>query len=343
MFRFAKFQIPNHILVIIGILLHSCQAEIPSRKYNGISLVASRDSLEESQIDRILSVNANVVALMPYAFMGSPEQPELIFDVDRQWFGERAEGIEQAISILQYRKLKIMIKPHIWIRNGQFTGNLNFSSEKDWLIFEESYRKYMLLYANIAEKHQIEMFCIGTELFNFTNERPEFWKSLMRDVRKVFNGKIVYAENWDKVDKTEIWKETDYIGVDAYFPIHDAASPEKEEIREGWKEHKNMLQELSSKYHKPIIFTEYGYRNIDHSLKKPWKSDRNYSNINNDLQARALEIIYEEFWNENWFSGGFLWKWHQYEKAGGTENDRFTPQNKPAENIVKEYYQKFRN
>jgi len=29
--------------------------------------------------------------------------------------------------------------------------------------------------------------------------------------------------------------------------------------------------------------------------------------------------------------------------AGGLENNRFTPQNKPAENVVKKYYQKFRN
>lgn len=343
MFRFAKFHIPNFILVLIGILLQSCQAEIPSRKYNGISLVASRDSLKESQIDPILSINANAVALMPYAFMRSLEQPELIFDVDRQWFGERAEGIEQAIAILHEKKLKIMIKPHIWIRNGEFTGNLNFSSEKDWESFEASYRNYVLLYAGIAEKHQVEMFCVGTELFNFTNIRPDFWESLIGDVRKVYNGKIVYAENWDKVDKTEIWEEVDYIGVDAYFPIHDSASPEKEEIREGWKKHKTMLQELSLEYHKPIIFTEYGYRNIDHSLKEPWNSERNYSNINHDLQARALQVIYEEFWTENWFHGGFLWKWHQHEEAGGLSNDRFTPQNKPAQDVVKNYYSRFRN
>lgn len=75
----------------------SCQAEIPSRKINGISLVASRDSLNPAQINQLTRVNANAIALMPYAFMGDKKEPELIYNIERQWFGERAEGIAQAI------------------------------------------------------------------------------------------------------------------------------------------------------------------------------------------------------------------------------------------------------
>ena len=114
-------------------------------------------------------------------------------------------------------------------------------------------------------------------------------------------------------------------------------------IQEGWQKHKSLLKQLSSKYHKPVLFTEYGYRSIDYALKEPWNSNRNISDINHNLQVKALESIYEEFWTENWFGGGFLWKWHQSLDSGGLENDRFTPQNKPAENTVREYYRKFRN
>ena len=325
------------------LMLNSCANKSPNTKYNGLSLVASRDSLHASHIEPIIQVNANAVALMPYAFMRADENPELIFNIERQWFGERTDGIEHSIELLKEKDLKIMMKPHIWIQNGDFTGELKFSSESEWEIFENSYREYILLYVKIAEKYKLDLFCIGTELFNFVDQRPEFWNELIAEIRKEYSGKLVYAENWDKVNQTDIWQKLDYIGVDAYFPIHDDASPSKAEIKEGWQKHKFMLEDLSTQHYKPVLFTEYGYRSIDHTLKEPWNSDRNITTINHDLQAKALESIYEEFWTENWFSGGFLWKWHQHLDSGGLENNRFTPQNKPAENTVREFYRKFRN
>lgn len=325
------------------ILILSCQAEIPSKKINGISLVASRDSLNTNHITPLIKLNANAVALMPYAFMADNENPELIYNIERQWFGERPEGIEQSILLLKKQNLRLMMKPHIWLRNGKFTGDLKFTSEAEWKKFETSYKEYIMLYAKISEKHHIEILCIGTELYNFVTARPEFWTALIRDVRKVYKGKIVYAENWDKVDQVNIWQHTDFIGVDAYFPLSENISPTEEEISRGWQKHTTMLEDLSSKYNKPVLFTEYGYRSIDYAVKEPWNSGRNISNLNHNLQARALKVIYEEFWTQNWFAGGYLWKWHQYENSGGLDNDRFTPQNKPAEKTVKEYYYKFRN
>ncbi|MDX1762550.1 MAG: glycoside hydrolase [Christiangramia sp.] len=325
------------------LMLNSCATKSINTKYNGISLVASRDSLHTDHIEPILKVNANAVALMPYAFMRDKEKPELIFNIERQWFGERAEGIEQSILLLKSKNLRLMMKPHIWLRNGKFTGDLKFDSEADWKKFETSYRNYLLLYAKIAEKHHMELLCIGTELYNFVKERPEFWSQLLKDIRKIYSGKLVYAENWDKADKVDIWQQLDFVGVDAYFPISEDGSPSEEEISEGWQEHKAMLEELSSDYEKPVLFTEYGYRSMDFALKEPWNSSRNISETNHNLQARALEVLYEEFWTQDWFAGGFLWKWHQHENSGGLDNDRFTPQNKPAENTVREYYHKFRN
>lgn len=337
-------QILKAFLIMCCILLlKSCATKSENNKFNGLSLVASRDSLNPGHLDPLMETNANAVALTPYAFMRDKENPELIFNIERQWFGERAEGIEQAISLLKKQNLRIMIKPHLWLRNGDFTGDLKFSSEAEWETLEASYRKYILLYARISEKHQIEILCIGTELYNFVKDRPEFWKELIKDIRKVYKGKLVYAENWDKVDQVNIWKQLDLIGVDAYFPISEKISPTEEEISSGWLKHKKMLEAMSSEYNKPILFTEYGYRSMDFALKEPWNSNSDISDTNHNLQARALKVLYKEFWAENWFAGGFLWKWHQYENSGGLDNNRFTPQNKPAENTIKEYYNKFRN
>ncbi len=343
MARISKISIHVLILALIAVLSGSCQAEIPLKKINGISLVASRDSLSSDHILPMLEISANAVALVPYAFVPNKDEPGLIFNTERQWFGERVAGIEHAIKLLKKQDLRLMIKPHIWLRNGEFTGDFKASTERDWVKFESTYRDYILLYARVAEENNIETFCIGTELFNFADQRPDYWKQLIADVRSIYKGKLVYAENWDKVDKIEFWDKLDYIGVDAYFPLSEDSSPTEEEIRNGWQEHKTMLEDLSQEFNKPVMFTEYGYRSIAYALKEPWNSSRDISGINPELQARALKVLYEEFWGENWFAGGYIWKWHQSENAGGPDNDRFTPQNKPAEAVIQENYENFRN
>ena len=56
-------------------------------------------------------------------------------------------------------------------------------------------------------------------------------------------------------------------------------------------------------------------------------------------QADATRATFEEFWKEDWFAGGFVWKWFlHYEDVGGSEDNRFTPQNKPAENVIRAHY-----
>ncbi len=325
------------------IVLFSCQAtSFSNKKINGISLEASRDSLTEKTISSIEGVNANAVALMPYAFLRIEEKPQLLFDMERQWFGESAEGIEQAVKKLHKRGLTVMIKPQLWIR-GKFTGDLDFEKEENWQKFEGEYREYILLFTGIAAENEVEILCLGTELFNFVQERPQFWKKLIGEIRENYKGKLVYAENWDKVGQVTIWEDLDFIGVDAYFPISDEISPSNSEIATGWNRYKDLLENLSQKYQKQVLFTEYGYRSSDYALKEPWNSERKNTAPNHHLQAQAYQVLYEDIWTENWLAGGFLWKWHQQENAGGIENDRFTPQNKPAEKVIQKYYGKFRN
>ncbi len=326
-------------LIILIVVTSSCQGQKAADKLNGISLVASREQVSASDISPILDVNANAVAVMPYAFMENLAMPNLKFNVDRQWQGERLDGVRKTTKLLHSQGLKVMIKPHIWIGNGDFTGNIVMSSDEDWRKFEANYEEYILLYAQLAADENVELFCVGTELFEFANERFAFWEQLIIKVRMVYKGKLTYAENWDKVERVTFWNKLDFIGVDAYFPLSEGKSPTLEELRKSWKPHKIQLESLSSKTGKKVLFTEYGYRNTDYATRQPWDSSRKENSLNYDLQSNALSALYQEFWMEEWFSGGFLWKWfHNHEKAGGMEDNQFTPQNKPALNVVKGFY-----
>jgi len=52
-----------------------------------------------------------------------------------------------------------------------------------------------------------------------------------------------------------------------------------------------------------------------------------------------LQAIHNQFWKEEWFAGGFVWKWfYSHDKVGGEKNNRFTHQNKPAEELIRKLY-----
>jgi len=326
-------------LIILISVLTSCRGQNSEVKLNGVSLVASREPVSESHIKPILEVNANAVAVMPFAFLEHLSSPDLKFNTERQWEGERVDGARKTTQLLHSKGLKVMMKPQIWIRRGEFTGNINMISEEGWKKFETSYEEFIMLYAKMAAEENVEILCLGTELFEFANERTVFWEQLIVKIRDIYKGKLTYAENWDKVERVAFWNKLDFIGVDAYFPLSEGKSPTIVELRKSWKPHKIQLQNLSAKVDKKVLFTEYGYRNTDYATREPWDSSREETSVNNELQSNALMALYQEFWREEWFSGGFLWKWfHNHEKAGGLDDNQFTPQNKPALNVVKGFY-----
>ncbi|MBQ4912966.1 glycoside hydrolase [Maribacter sp. MMG018] len=321
-----------------------CCSGKAQKKINGVSFVASREEVAQSHVDELLKINANSAAVMPFGFIRDVNSPKIIFDTERQWFGETRKGAKQYIEMLRKNGIKVMVKPQIWIGHGQFTGAIKIESEESWKLLESSYEKFIISYAELAEETEAPIFCIGTELETFIANRPEYWQSLIKKIRKIYNGKLTYASNWDEFGKTPFWKELDYIGIDAYFPLSESKTPSVNELKEGWQPWKNKIAEISKANERPILFTEYGYRSMDYTAKKPWLVDRTEEGVNLEGQTNAKRAIFEEFWGEDWFAGGYVWKWFiKHEKSGGASDNRFTPQNKPAQQVIQEHYGSYMN
>jgi len=326
------------LFAFISLLIQSCISQ--SEKINGVSFVASRHAVDVSHIEPIINLKANYAAIMPFGFIKNLEHPEIVYDTDRQWFGETREGVIQYSNELQKKKIKIMIKPQIWVWGGEFTGFIEMENETDWNTLEKSYSSFILEYAALAEEIKADIFCIGTELEKFIENRPAYWSDLIIQIKKKYKGKLTYAANWDEYKRTPFWDALDYIGIDAYFPLSDSKTPTLAESLEGWKTHKPVINEISKTYDIPILFTEFGYRSVDYAGKKPWVSDRTMNQVNLDAQTNTTKALFETFWKEDWFAGGFVWKWFiNHKEVGGENNHQFTPQNKPAEALIKSYYE----
>lgn len=331
---FLKYSV---LLLIFSSLFSSCAQ--PEPRINGVSFVASRLEVEQTHIEPLVSVNANYAAVMPFGFIRSLESPEITHNTDRQWFGETRDGAKQYIDHLNANGIAVMIKPHIWISHGDFTGHMKMNSEKEWQALEASYTSFIMTYVQLAQEVKAPLFCIGTELEQFIVNRPKYWNDLISQIREVYTGKLTYAANWDEYKRVPFWKQLDFIGVDAYFPVSESKTPTIDEVITGWQPWKQEMLDVSEREGKKIIFTEFGFRSVDFTGKEPWVSDRNSGSVNIEAQTNSMQATFQTVWNEPWFAGGFVWKWFiEHDRVGGNENPMYTPQNKPAELILKKHF-----
>lgn len=310
---------------------------------NGVSFVAPRNAFTENPFSPVVDINANWVAIIPYAFIDG-NTPEVWFDNEKQWWGEKSEGTMRSIEEARSKNLNIMLKPHVWVKGQGWTGDFKLETEDDWQSWETNYERYILNHAKIAESTGVEAFCVGLEFKNVVKERPEYWTKLIKKVRSLYQGKITYAANWDNYQNVTFWDDVDFIGINAYFPLSQEKTPSFELLKSSWEKDKRALYNLSKKHRKPIVFTEFGYRSMDKAAGNQWELEhhrRFEGQPNFEVQKHAYAAIFETFWNEPWFHGGFLWKWYpDQQRTIEPNNSDYTPQNKPAEKIIREWYKK---
>ncbi len=255
------------------------------------------------------------------------------------------KSIVRAIKAAHDNGMKVMLKPHLDILDtsyGSWRGEITCAREPDWAIWFASYKNFMMHYVQIANENNVEMFCVGTELTEMTLAKPDMWRSLIEDIRKVYKGKLTYAANWnEEYLNISFWDALDYAGIDAYFPLSDKEKPTYEELMEGWKKWLAEIEKWQTKINKPVIFPEIGYHSSGYAAKEPW-IHLGEGGLDLELQKDCYRAVLDTFWDKEWFFGAYWWDWGTSVKMGGPENRGFTPQNKPTEELLKEWYSKKR-
>jgi len=305
----------------------------------GLTSVAPPRAFEGDPFKELKTLGANWTCLVPYGFCGDGDT-QLRYNMKRQWWGEKAVGIRECIKMAHNNELSIMLKPQIYM-HGSWVGDYDLSSEAEWQKWEKSYRDFMMFYVDIAVELDVEMICIGTEYRIAVIEREKFWRKLIDEIREKYCGKLTYSANWDDYDNVKIWDALDYIGISAYFPLNEEDTPSKEKLLMAWKPIVKTLSKFSKKYDRPLLFTEYGYLSVDGSAGKTWLLEKKVRKleINEKTQAVALDALYTSFWNQDFWIGGFLWKWFPEGMGheGYPERD-YTPQGKQAEQVIKTWF-----
>lgn len=315
-----------------------------SGKMNGLTFVAPPEPPSGDPMADIKAVGAGWIAVIPYAFTRQNVPAVRYNEHGGQWWGESPEGVRQTIRSAHTAGIRVMLKPQVFVPHG-WTGNLDFPTAEDWEKWEAGYERYILPFASMADSLGVELFCIGTEFNASIQKRPQFWTGLIAKIRSVYRGRLTYSSNWDDWERVPFWKDLDYIGLGGYFPLVEAPTPQVEALQTAWSPIKARLKKFSNDTGRPILFTEFGYLSVDGCGWRNWELESGIEtrNINEQAQANCLEALMASFQPEDWWAGGFLWKWFPNMRGheGYPERD-YTPQGKLAEKVLQKWYQEGR-
>jgi hypothetical protein len=253
------------------------------------------------------------------------------------------ESIKHAITTAHSLGLKVMLKPMVEAVEREETlsypvwrGEIQPSNE--WF---ESYSAFINFFAEFAEENEVELFSVGCEYKATTGEKEQ-WETVIQGVRERYSGPIVYAADWTNYQNIEWWDSLDYVGIDTYFPLSVLKyDPAFDELKNAWINYADEVETWLSTVNKPVIFTEIGYRSGDGTNMAP---SNYWSDMPVDLQEQrdCYEAAFQTLWNRSWFYGFYWWTWTYDPEQGGPNDSSHTPQNKPAQDVITQWYSRDR-
>jgi len=251
-----------------------------------------------------------------------------------------------AINRAHKRGVKVCLKPVINCGDGMWRALIDFpdadmmGKDRYWNLWFEHYGAFLCHYAEIAEDTGCEMFCIGCEMSG-TERKDDHWRTLIKKIRSIYTGPIVYNMNHGREDEVKWFDAVDFIGISAYFKVGQVPQDTKENMIEVWKHVGRQTQELSERYQKQIIFMEIGCRSASGCAMMPW--DFTYTELerSEEEQANFYDSCLTAFADKPWFAGSFWWDWSTevYDtEEEAKRNTGFDIHLKQAEDVLIRWY-----
>lgn len=287
---------------------------------------ASDKSLEDAR-----DIGCNWIAICVWWFQDDINST--VIEPDYSKYSASPESVIHAIKTCHKLGMKVALKPMLDCRDGSWRGYINPSTQ--W--FNE-YHNFINYWADIAQNNNVELFCAGCEFVNTISWSTQ-WRSVIADLRTHYIGPVTYAANHGQEQNIDWWDALDYIGIDAYYALTSNNNPTLNELNTAWNDRANQIQTWkNSNWPKlDIIFTEVGYQSVDGTNKTPWWTDP-AGDIDLQEQADCYHALLSQCKDRNWFKGAFWWNWETEPNAGGTANPYHPMQNKPAQQILENYY-----
>jgi len=290
----------------------------------GWNQAPARQSLQD-----MVAVGSNAIVLVAFLEQDSASALQVRHS-NAVTFYQLKKAIEYAHAV----NLEVILKPQMLV-HGAWASAIAHQQQWQWDAWFESYMQHVVQYAAFASQHGVQNFVIGTELSQAAQHVD--WPRLIRKVRAVFSGKITYAaHNVAGIKAFPYWRDLDAVAVTLYPSLGN--SGKKAEMQALLQESVNQLQLAVEAIDRPLWVLEIGMPSAVGAYVKPWEWQRlKQARVDVQLQATVLEMWLRAL-DQAWVQGVFIWAWYSDPAAGGLYDSDYTPQNKPAENVIRRYW-----
>lgn len=237
-------------------------------------------------------------------------------------------------------RLSVMIRPimdeRVFIASNSWRGEIQPTDPDAWF---DSYETMILTYAKLAEATKAESLNIGTELNSMQKQYEERWLRLIENVRRVYNGDVLYSFNYDTVndiDSIGFVQSLDYVGIDAYFPLDLPDDATSDMLVREWERHIHTMNKTLQQHR--VLITEVGMIPVTGAYRTPYAWRIPHKKYDPQAQANYYEAAFEA-WKQR-VDGIYWWCVIPGENR---KNISFSPLHLPAEEVIKKHFLNYAN
>lgn len=269
-------------------------------------------------LDHLDELGVGWISLTPFGWMAGQTSSEIHGEHtdDIPDGGERLERMERVVEQARARSMKVMLKPHLWLRGGAWRGGIEprgADGELAWAQWWDSYRAFLLYYAELAQRLELEALVVGVELVSAVRAHPEQLARTIAAVRRVYDGPLTYSANWDEELPDSLWRQLDAVGVQFYPPLSEEPDPGLATLRRALQDHLGRWASLGERIGRPVWLTEVGYKSSPTTAAEPfgWPEhlDPSERQVDEAIQARAWRALLLEVPEHPPIQAIFAWKY----------------------------------
>ena len=312
--------------------------------YRGVAMqIQSMHSMDayHKNVDEIAAIGADTLSIVVDCRQENGSSSRIFMDL------RMTPGPAELAKLIKHakdRNLRVVLMPIVLLdnpRGNEWRGAINPESWEGWF---ESYRAMMAHYAEVAEQNKVDVFVVGSELVSSETKLSE-WTKTIRSIRKTYKGQITYSSNWDHYRAVPFWDQLDLIGMNSYWnlgKVGDRTLSRREitpaTVKQRWTEIQEDLFSFTRSIGKPLILLEVGWCSVSNAAHEPWDYTQATVGLDPDLQRILYEGFFQSWWGNANLGGFMIWEWTPCE--GGPRDRGYSPEGKPAEKVMREWFKK---
>jgi len=248
-------------------------------------------------------------------------------------------ALRAGLNYIKSKGMQSAVAIHVNPYDGQWRAFIRANDTDAWFT---SYGSLVNRYAAVAQSASASQMIIGTELSSMTvSSNTARWENLIAGVRSNFSGSLTYSAQrmgyMSDAQSLGFWPQLDKIGISAYYGLGNDSSVAA--LHNAWNQYNQQeVSVLAARYGKPVVFTEVGYVSRSGATVDPGTGYLLTTPVNTGLQSNAYQALFQYWANDPNIGGVFFWDWSSDPNAGGLTDGGYTPQNKPAQGVMKQWF-----